>query len=405
MLVSFKNPDISQNQKTYLSAGYDPATTSVDVESTAGFAVDDYIVVGKMGAEKTELRKISAITDDNTLGIDALDYSHAHGTEITLMYFNQIDIQYKTSSAGSATPISGMPVALQVDRLDTQYNHETGATTYYYRARFYNSTGAVYSDWSVWFPAAGLSRRSLDSMIKLAYKLAHDTEQRVFDRDEVIQLLNDGQDDVESRRKHWFFTLVRDMTSLTTTAGSRQVTLPSDFKRMRHLYFHKDDGTNEYIYPLRYIPEIIFQHKISDQSADSSDDVLGYTLVAGDSTNPQGYIFLNPAPTTAGLYVPIEYHKDLADLVDPDDLTDVPIPRVLVDYAVSHFYLAREKFNEAERWELKYERGIDKIKQLEKRMAGQPDFLTPYGGRRGHLKFYGDMGVTTDIDTLRENYW
>ena len=60
---------------TYLS---DDATagTSLSVENAQGFLANDYLVIGRTGSEKTELRKIASITGNTITLSAAASFSH-----------------------------------------------------------------------------------------------------------------------------------------------------------------------------------------------------------------------------------------------------------------------------------------------------------------------------------------
>lgn len=407
MLVTFNNPSIEGNQSTSLTQSVSASGTTIYVEDTSGFSANDYVVVGVLGAEKTEIKKLSTVASTTSFTIGAVSHDHPQGTPISLIYFNKIDIQYKTSAAGVATSISGMPISLQVDRDGTLYNHTSGAPTYYYRARFFNEYTSQYSDWSSWFLASGPTRNTALYMTQQASKLARDPNNKVATFDEIVQFINDGQEMIESMLPPggWWFTYAEDSTSLTTVDGTYKYALPADFRFMKDLQYHYDNGTNEYIYPLQWLPELEFQTLIQDQGRADSDDVRYYTISAGDATNPQGYFKVYPTPGTTGRYFPIKYFKKLTDLSDPADETLVPMPRALIYYAVAQIYfMRREEEEKGTYWLSLFEQAVGRMKMFNNRKLGQPDFIIPRGGRRG-LSTFRSGKKALDIVTLRTDYF
>ena len=405
MRIRFNNPTVEGNAVTYLTGKAAAGGTSLTVRDTSGFSANDFVVVGQPWQEGAEVCRITAIASATSLTVTTLSYDHPQGSPVTYIGVDKIDIEYKTSQTGDALTITGMPIDLQVDRIETGYEHSGGTSSYYYRARYYNSYADVYSEWSSWFLASGPQRDSLLWMTNRVLAILSDKESKIFSRMDVRDALNGVQDDIAAMYDNWFFLKVYDETSLKTTAGSNKVALPDDFQRLVRLDYHYDDGTNEYIYPLRPYSPIEFQQLISDQSQEDSDDLTAFTMYPGDSTNPQGYIILYPTPETSEKYLPIMYFKKMPDLSDPDDTTLVTIPNVLVYGAVSELLLGRKGQEQlATYYAQRQMRLLESLKRAQKRMRHHVEGIVPRGGHRGPAKFYGQK-VVADIDTIRENYW
>src|SRR3990167_10509721 len=91
------NLDVSYSQvKTASIVG----ATSIDVDSTVGFTVNDFILIGTPGEEGCEITGITAITDSDTLAVTALSYAHSVDEPIYFIPYDQIEFNRRSSSGG-----------------------------------------------------------------------------------------------------------------------------------------------------------------------------------------------------------------------------------------------------------------------------------------------------------------
>src|SRR3990167_6408983 len=74
-------PDISQNEKTFLSADEAVGQTALSVVSGRNFSANDYVLTGENGDEQAEIRLVSS-QSDAALNTDALLFAHPRGTKI-----------------------------------------------------------------------------------------------------------------------------------------------------------------------------------------------------------------------------------------------------------------------------------------------------------------------------------
>lgn len=81
------------------------ADVSIVVQNVTGFAVDDYILIGEVGKEKSEIAQISAITS-KTLTVGALSNSYDKKTSIRKLEYNQIRFYADDAVSTTETIIS-----------------------------------------------------------------------------------------------------------------------------------------------------------------------------------------------------------------------------------------------------------------------------------------------------------
>ena len=132
-------------EKTTLSADEVAAQTILSVKNAESFSVNDYIVIGKIGAEQAETRLISAVSADlTTITISvATSFAHNEDDEITLIRYNQRKFYRSTTEDGTYSHLSGegSPIDIQVDQPEgTEFEDSTGTSTSWYKATYYNET-------------------------------------------------------------------------------------------------------------------------------------------------------------------------------------------------------------------------------------------------------------------------
>ena len=90
MKIKVSNPDLSGEERTYISSDYSSGTT-LTVGNNEGFTTSWYVVVGEPGQEKTEAAQIASTTGSTTITISsALKFAHAKSTPVYLSQWNQL---------------------------------------------------------------------------------------------------------------------------------------------------------------------------------------------------------------------------------------------------------------------------------------------------------------------------
>jgi len=90
--ITIANPDLSTTQRTKLTASIAKTGTALAVQNSTGFVADDYVVVGNMGNETTELRKVASAANINLITVDALVMDHPVNTLVSKIDYNQIKV-------------------------------------------------------------------------------------------------------------------------------------------------------------------------------------------------------------------------------------------------------------------------------------------------------------------------
>lgn len=401
-VVQVKNPSISDNVKTFLSQEHLSGTT-VYVDSSIGFSDGNYICIGEPGLETSEITYLSSAPPSNTtMEVSATKFSHARGTPIYYIAWDKYSLEYKNGVAGAWTAYPSMPADLGYDALYTEYRDTSATTTYYWRYRYYSSENSAYSDYSDTISSSGWPKESVGYMVRQIRKIVGDVEAKTVTDTEIIRFLNAAQDKVYTLYDRWWF-LFKKGTAIDTVASQKIYNLPSDFGRMHSVLFNFVDTNTDVTYNLRYLPIIEFDYESRDNEASDSDEIKHYTIYPGDSTNESGYLYIWPTPETAGLEIIPRYYKEMTDLDTYADETDVPIPSMLEDYALSQIYKIRKEETKAEYYDKLFREQIELLKLMQRKQVGQPKSLWKYEGRNAMERYFGSRNVSSDSD--RERYF
>ncbi len=202
MIVRINHPDISGNEKTLLTASAVAAATTLTVQNIEGFSINNYLVLGTLGQEGTELVQVHASTapTGSTITLTgAISFNHAINTPVTYIPFNQVAL-YSSTTKGSGYAIVGSATALEVDQGYTEINDSAGTTSTWYKTRYYYSTAtAVWSSYSGEIKGTGYTQGSLKKILEKANALTDDKENVALSEDEKIDIVNDGYEQVINR--------------------------------------------------------------------------------------------------------------------------------------------------------------------------------------------------------------
>lgn len=400
--IIISNPNISDNIRTNLSQDYSSGTT-LNVDSSTSFKSGNYILVGELGLEKTELTNLTASPPTSTsITVSALSYSHPAGTPIFYLNWDKFELSYRTSSTGTWTVYGSMPANLAYDSLSTEYRDTSATSTYQWRYRYYSTENSAYSDYSDVIGTTGWSRKSVGYMVREIRKIVNDPESKTVSDTEIIRFLNAAQDKVFTLYDRWWF-LEKVGTSIPTVVGQKTYPLPSDFGRMHLVAFQYVNGSNDITYNLREISNIEYDYETRDNNAANNDDIKYYSIYPGDSTSPTGYIKIWPKPYTAALNIIPRYYKNMTDLSTYSDTTDIPVPDLLENYAISKILGIRKEDDKAAEYDSMFKEQIELLKLMQRKNARPMRVLWKFKGVKPEERMFGTRNVYSDI-TKEQNF-
>lgn len=163
------NTELTRGKRfTFLSEDVVTGGATIKVQNILGFeslstSSGQIVCIGKIGDEKTELRRTSTTTGESPSEAyqwvylrDTLRFDHPQDTPVAVVNWDRVEFQYAASTTGTKTTITTYPTPITPDATATTQrdttdpsNRLTGApTTAFYFARFNNTIDSRNSDWS-----------------------------------------------------------------------------------------------------------------------------------------------------------------------------------------------------------------------------------------------------------------
>lgn len=243
-------PYLQDNETTYITTDASSGVSSFSVDNGLKFSVGEYIVIGNIGAEKTEIVRIHASTTPTATTItlaSTTNFAHNKGERIVFIPYNQVVIQRSTDSGSSYSDLA--TIDLRVDTTEIYYQHTSGASTDYYRAKFKNSASAGESAVSDGIIATGFVANSAGAIIREALvSLGERIDGKMLTKELLYSFLNEGRHEIDRHVmvERWSFRTVFDYDAGNVIPGQYQLTLPTDirdedtFKNVLSLRIGKD---------------------------------------------------------------------------------------------------------------------------------------------------------------------
>jgi len=238
MVIQCRNLLDQSAQTTYLTQLEAGGTTTLHVKNANGYADDQWAVqLGKTGEEQSEIRVLNGVPSGTSFAIGtATSFSHPTDTPVYAVKYDKI-IWFRsiTGTVGAAAVLATSNITPDSDF--SQYDDTSGASTYSYKAAWFNSVSGGTSSLSDWLLSAGYDFYSLASI-----------KQRVKDK-----LLNAGFIGDDSVLKDWINEYMEILTNKVIDVnqdynlGSTNVTFAAaselgtitdaDFKQVRRAWY------------------------------------------------------------------------------------------------------------------------------------------------------------------------
>lgn len=137
---SFASSNIKE--KTYVEVDYTSGTT-LTVKNSQGITTNLYALVGSVGQEHSELRRITAISANDLTIASALTGDYSRFTDVTILNADQIKI-YRAANVDGTAPADGSfsliaTVDIDTDDVETSYTDTSGDSNYWYKFTYFNS--------------------------------------------------------------------------------------------------------------------------------------------------------------------------------------------------------------------------------------------------------------------------
>ena len=231
--------ELHENEKTYFDTDAGDGEVSISANGT-NFTANDYVVLGKLGTEKSEIVKLSSASSTTIVTTTALIFAHNRGDLITYIPYNQIVLERSTDAGVNYTALTA--VDIQADNLDTIIQRPTDAVTDYYKVRFYNSTTLDYSDYSDPILGSGYADNTVFSIKARALKSLGESISDLITNEFLNESLWEARREFHGLLQRWSFRTKFDQIIGSILPGSWSIDAPTDLE---------DRNTNKNILGLR----------------------------------------------------------------------------------------------------------------------------------------------------------
>lgn len=232
MLLHIRNPIDAIEEVTALTQTASAGDATLQVLNPEGIVADDYVLVGQLAEEQTELKKVSSVSTSITL-TSTISFAHGPGIVISKILYNQVEISYKTTLNGSWSVITTLD--LEPDDEFTVYNHTTGVVGNYYRVRFYNSTSGNYTDYSDTLSGTGLTTDQVGPMVDYVLEQTNDKDAKTTTRAQVIKYLEYARQKVLNRLFQASSEYFVKTIEIPTEDFKHEYDLPADFREVSEI--------------------------------------------------------------------------------------------------------------------------------------------------------------------------
>ena len=227
--VFISHPDL-ETELTFIVTDVSASVSAFTVDNGLKFSANEYLVVGRFGYEKAEIVKISGTPTATAINVSTTNHPHNRGEVLQFIPYNQIILEYSTDGT---TYVALATIDIRADATETYYNHTAGLSTYYYRAKFSNSTSADVSSYSDGQIATGDAENSAGAIIRDALvSMGEKMDDEVFTKEFLLRALDEGRDEIDLHENagRWSFRTVFDYDAGDCIPGRYTLTLPTDLR-------------------------------------------------------------------------------------------------------------------------------------------------------------------------------
>jgi len=389
MIIKAFNPETIDLEKSFLLNPYSVGVTSILVKNSDRFAVNDRIMIGEMGQEKTEVVTVSNVNvDGNTMTVGATVFSHSADDPVYKLRFDQVRFyRSTTTSSGTYTIISTQNLDVDNASLQTVYDDTTGASAYFYKTTVYHSISTLESAFSDVIGGTGWRREQVGNIIDEILTEVSDQNELNITRTELLGYFNDINDDLTAQvSKPYDFLHAR--MALTRTAGRNYIDFPTDSNgkqtmwKFDYMDYNFTDSTTT---PATNVTDTIgkvlspekFRNTYSDNTNDSTTQSDKKPAAMTLDTSVNRFRFSNYAATTLSNVFYLHYWSFFSVIDSEGDIIQTPTPKIYKLYCKAMYYQKRgisdvTMNNVANTYFGQYQIEKNKLKGLDRKDQGSP---------------------------------
>lgn len=389
MVITAFNPSTDPLEKTYLAQSYPLGVVSVEAKNSTGFILNDRIMIGEMGQEKTEVVTVSNVNaNGTTLTIGTTLYPHEANSPITKLQFDQVKF-YRSTTGINGTYNLLTTVSLNMDDggLVTTYDDTSAQTGYYYKIAMFHSLFLIQSTQGDAMPGiTGWAPGQVGYTVDQILREINDPTETLLSRAELLGYFNDVNDDLlVNVAKPYRFLYTRNVYD--RTANRSYLSFPTDsngnqtmwkFDRLDYRFVDNTttpvtDTTNTLeVVDLAYLRN---RHADNTVSSTTVDDVI-QEVALNNATNAFDYSPPSKTTSTYGCFY-LYYWQNFTRITTEGQTFQTYSSRIYRLYALAKYYYKRSVTEPgylklASIWDGKYAAELSKYKSHDRRDAGTP---------------------------------
>jgi hypothetical protein len=167
MIIRVQNLLDKKAPYSFTSASLAVGGTAIPVKNINQYYPSWGVQLGKTGEEKSEVLVLGTAVPSGTVvnTVGTFRFDHPEDTPVYAIKYDKVIFQRSTvGTAGTATTLTDGTVTITPDSKETIFDDTTGASTYGYRAYFFNSVTSGSSSLSDWLTQSGYTFYSLHEM-------------------------------------------------------------------------------------------------------------------------------------------------------------------------------------------------------------------------------------------------
>lgn len=228
---------VDQGNITYTAANYTSATATLTLKNVTNITADDYLLLGEIGSETTEIVQAGTVTaaPTNTVAIKGggtTKFAHSESTRVSVVKYNQVRFFWTAAATfDTSNALTGYQ-DLAVDDFYSRY-YDTVNSTGFGWFIFYNSTTNISSAASNAIPYADFGENSVKKIIDTFYSMMNNKEISLITHADAMSYLNEAYAIATNELNLINIQYNVPATwTLTFVAGTAEYALPANFGHM-----------------------------------------------------------------------------------------------------------------------------------------------------------------------------
>lgn len=380
MKVIAFNPDISSDERTYLSRRIAAGVTVLHVKNSDRFEDGQRILVGEMSRERSEIVKVLSHTK-TTITLDGgTQFPHDADDPVTVLQYDKI--RFYRSTAGEPGPYSVITpdgeVDIDVDNPDgkTYYDDVNALDDYWYKIAYYDSVNDEESEHSSGIQSTGYEEGSAGRLILDIAELVGDKEFIFWSINTFLAQMNDISSDLITQAKRPYRFLKR-MKLLDVEMNSTSVAYPADLWKINYVEANvANPVTTEVMRPAVVSPgDIRYEQSWSPLPSDQV-----YKIAYDDES--ASLLFNPPARTQRLAAFRLHYYKHFTPFKTMSDKVETPNALIYKWGLLRDYYLAKadedsKYLSKSGLYDQRYQAEVMKLQREKQIAADAPRQLGP----------------------------